>query len=191
MTASGRRLLVGACGSVAVLGLPQYVLRLKADHDAEVRVILTRSAQRFIPLDVARLFCDVAVDGGDEWQPGLGHVELGTWADLFVVLPASATALASLASGTGAGLLASAALAHPDPLLVFPNMNRVMWENVAVARNVAQLRADGHTVVEPRLVPAYETGTRSTALSAVMPALDEISAAVGEAYAGRAGASDG
>lgn len=169
-----RRLLVGVSGSVAVINLPQYLLPLQVAHDLDIRVVMTPSAQRFLPLHVAGLFAQDVVSADDEWRPGFGHVELATWADAFMVLPASATTIAALASGTGSGLLAGAALAHPRPLLVFPNMNAQMWGNKAVQRNVAVLRGDGHVVVEPELVEAYTIATRTTSVGAVVPVPDVV-----------------
>jgi hypothetical protein len=151
---ASRRVLFGVCGSGNVLALPQYLMALRAGLDVHVRIVMTRSAAALVPATTLRLVCEeVFCDGQDELT--VGHVSLATWAERFVVLPATANMLGQAAHGLASGLLSSALLAYEYPVLFFPSMNQRMWERRPVRRNVAQLRADGHVVVEPVPVPAW------------------------------------
>jgi phosphopantothenoylcysteine synthetase/decarboxylase len=169
--AAGRapRILVGACGSVAVLNLHEYLLALRSRLGCELRVLITASAERFIRPDAVRLFCDDVVSCAPE--PGLhrNHAELADWADALLVLPATANILGEAACGLAGSPLSAAILAAARPVSFFPNMHHSMWENPAVQRNVATLTADGHVVVPPVVRRAYQVARRSTTVSATLP----------------------
>lgn len=146
-----RRLLVGVCGAANVLSLPTYLLGLRTDSRTQIRAVMTRSAATILPAASLRLVCDeVYCDGADDLAAG--HVHLAEWAERFIVLPTTANMLGQVAHGLASGILSSALLAYGAPAVFFPSMNLRMWEQPSVRRNVAQVRADGHIVVEP--VPA-------------------------------------
>ncbi|HWU10040.1 MAG TPA: flavoprotein [Streptomyces sp.] len=173
------RLLLGVCGSGNILALPQYLLALRTGPAAAVRVVMTRTAAALMPASTVRLVCeDVYVDGADELDPG--HVALAAWADRVVLLPATANMLGQAAHGLASGLLSSTLLAHESPVLFFPSMNLRMWERPAVRRNVALLRADGHVVVEPVPVDAWQLSTRDVRKNLGLPAPATVAAMVGE-----------
>lgn len=79
----------------------------------------------------------------------MGHIELSRSADLVVVAPATADLMAKAANGLANDLASTALLATDKPVLMVPAMNVRMWEHAATKRNVARLRADGVTVMEP------------------------------------------
>ena len=79
----------------------------------------------------------------------MAHIDLSRQADLILVAPASADFLARAAHGLAGDLLTTMVLARDCPLLVAPAMNRQMWENPATRRNIAQLAADGVTILGP------------------------------------------
>ncbi|WP_329134480.1 hypothetical protein OG552_19070 [Streptomyces sp. NBC_01476] len=173
------RVLIGVCGSGNVLALPQYLLALRSGLDADIRVVMTRSAAALLPAPTVRLVCEqVYCDGQDELTAG--HVSLAVWADRFVVLPATANMLGQAAHGLASGLLSSALLAHERPVLFFPSMNRRMWERPPVRRNVAQLRADGHVVAEPVPVAAWQIATQDVQENCGLPPPPTVAAMVGE-----------
>ncbi|EST38805.1 hypothetical protein N566_05505 [Streptomycetaceae bacterium MP113-05] len=177
--ASRPRILLGVCGSGNVLALPQYLLGLSGGMDAEIRVIMTRSAAALLPASTVRLVCEqVYCDGEDELTAG--HVALATWADRVVVLPATANMLGQAAHGLASGLLSSVLLAHERSVLFFPSMNRRMWERPPVRRNVARLRTDGHVVAEPVPVKAWQIATRDMQESCGLPPPSTVAAMVGE-----------
>lgn len=173
------RVLIGVCGSANVLALPQYLLALHSGVDADLRVVMTRSAAALLPAPTVRLVCErVYCDGQDELTAG--HVSLAVWADRFVVLPATANILGQAAHGLASGLLSSALLAHERPVLFFPSMNRRMWERPPVRRNVAQLRADGHVVAEPVNVAGWQVATQDMQENRGLPTPPTVAAMVRE-----------
>lgn len=116
------------------------------------RCILTKGGAQFVtPLSVSALsgekvYTDL-FDLTDEAE--MGHIELSRSADLVVVCPATADLMAKAANGHADDLASTALLATDKPVLMVPAMNVRMWGHAAVKRNVATLRGDGVTVMEP------------------------------------------
>jgi phosphopantothenoylcysteine synthetase/decarboxylase len=153
--ARGMRLLVGVSGAANVCNLPNYLICLRTRLGCEVQVVMTEIAARILPPTTVRLFCNaVFCDGPHIFEPG--HMALAAWADQVIVLPATANVLGQVAHGLASDLLCSTLLACPIPLVFFPSMNRLMWERASVQRNVTQLRADGHHIVEPEMTSGWE-----------------------------------
>ena len=141
----GRKVLVGATGGIAAYKVCELVSTLfKAG--AEVRVILTDSAQEFItPLTIATLARHPAYTDKDFWQPVYNrplHIDLGEWAEIFVIAPLTANTLAKLAHGMADNLLTNTVLASNCPILLAPAMNTEMWQQLSVQRNWQQLLTD-------------------------------------------------
>ena len=140
-----RRILVGVSGGIAAYKICQVVSAL-AKTGAEVKVILTDSAQQFItPLTFATLARQPAYTDGSFWQPVHGrplHIQLGEWADVFVIAPLTANTLAKLAMGMADNLLTNTVLASSCPILLVPAMNRQMWQQPTVQRNWQQILSD-------------------------------------------------
>jgi phosphopantothenoylcysteine decarboxylase / phosphopantothenate---cysteine ligase len=139
------RVLVGIGGGIAAYKVCEVISSLfKAG--IEVKVILTDGAQQFItPLTVATLSRHPAYTDRDFWQPLHQrplHIELGEWADLFLIAPLTANTLGKLANGLADNLLTNTVLASTCPILLAPAMNTEMWEQVAVRRNWDLLRQD-------------------------------------------------
>jgi phosphopantothenoylcysteine decarboxylase/phosphopantothenate--cysteine ligase len=113
----------------------------------QVRVILTQAAQEFItPLTVTTLSRHPAYTDRDFWQPNYNrplHIELGEWAEVFVIAPLTANTLGKLAHGLADNLLTNTVLASRCPVLLAPAMNTEMWEQQSVQRNWQQLLTDG------------------------------------------------
>lgn len=142
---SGRRVLIGISGGIAAYKVCEVVSTLfKAG--AEVRVILTNSAQEFItPLTVATLSRHPAYTDADFWQPTHQrplHIALGEWAEVFVIAPVTANTLAKLTHGIADNLLTNTVLASICPVLLAPAMNTEMWQQLSVQRNWQQLLTD-------------------------------------------------
>ncbi len=139
------KVLVGIGGGIAAYKVCETISSLfKAG--IEVRVILTEGAQQFItPLTVATLSRHPAYTDRDFWQPTHQrplHIELGEWADLFLIAPLTANTLAKLANGAADNLLTNTVVASTCPILLAPAMNTEMWAQVAVRRNWDLLRQD-------------------------------------------------
>ncbi|MFC5924171.1 flavoprotein [Micromonospora vulcania] len=154
-----RRVLVAACGSADVLTLPQSIMVLRHALRLDVRVVLTPAAARFVPARSFSLLTGHPALVDEEAMTEVPHLALTAWADLVLVLPATANTLAKAALGIADNLVGTCVLAATAPVVLVPSMNAAMWQRPAVQRNVAQLRADGYGVVPPVPVLALSTGT--------------------------------
>jgi phosphopantothenoylcysteine decarboxylase/phosphopantothenate--cysteine ligase len=138
-----RRILIGIGGGIAAYKLCEVVSALAKDG-MEVRVILTEAAQQFVtPLTFATLSRHPAYTDRDFWQPVHGrplHIELGEWAEAFVMAPFTANTLAKLTYGLADNLLTNTVLASTCPVLLAPAMNTDMWEQTIVQHNWQQLQ---------------------------------------------------
>jgi phosphopantothenoylcysteine synthetase/decarboxylase len=149
--AAEKKIVLGVTGSIAAYKAADLAsLLVKKGH--QVRVVMTQGAQKFItPLTLQTLSKNpVTTDVFAEqegWCPG--HIELADGADLLLVAPASAAAIARLALGLADDALTCIALATRAPLLVAPAMNGKMWSHPATVQNAEVLRARGARLVGP------------------------------------------
>lgn len=148
---SGKRVLLIVGGGIAAYKSLELI-RLLAKDGIASRVILTKAGTEFVtPLSLASLSGDKVYQDlfnlTDEAE--MGHIELSRSADLVVVSPATADLMAKAANGLANDLASTTLLATDKPVLMAPAMNVRMWGHTATKRNVAQLRADGVTVMEP------------------------------------------
>jgi phosphopantothenoylcysteine decarboxylase/phosphopantothenate--cysteine ligase len=146
-----REILVGVCGGIAAYKNADLVSKL-VQRGAKVSVVLTEAATRFIGKTTFEALTGRPVYVGmfDPQEHHIGeHIGLARRAELFVIAPATADALAKLAQGHADDLLSTLALAVTCPILVCPAMNSEMWAKPPVQRNVAQLREDGYLIAEP------------------------------------------
>ncbi len=147
---SGQHVLLGVTGSIAAYKAALLV-RLLKKAGAEVQVLMTADAERFItPLTLGTLsegevLRDIFPENEDEqWTK---HVTLGQWADLFVVAPATAQTIAKLAHGFCDSMLTATALSARCPLLVCPAMDRDMYQHPATQDNLNRLQEIGYAVM--------------------------------------------
>ncbi len=148
-----KRIVLGITGGIAAYKAAELT-RLLKKSGIEVQVVMTEAGTKFItPITLQALSGKkVYVDSWDATiANNMAHIELSRNAAAIVVAPASADFLAKLANGLANDLLSTLCLARQPtcPLLVAPAMNREMWENPATQRNIAQLRADGVTILGP------------------------------------------
>ena len=139
------KVLIGIGGGIAAYKVCEVISSLfKAG--IEVKVILTEAATEFItPLTVSTLSRHRAYTDRDFWASTHHrplHIELGEWADLFVIAPLTANTLGKLAYGLADNLLTNTVLASTCPILLAPAMNTEMWLQVATQRNWGLLMAD-------------------------------------------------
>jgi phosphopantothenoylcysteine decarboxylase / phosphopantothenate---cysteine ligase len=147
----GKRIIVGVTGGIAAYKSAELVRRL-TERGAEVQVVMTAGARRFITATTFQALSARPVRTSlwdSAAEAAMGHIELARWADLVVVAPASADFLARLAQGRADDLLATLCLATEAPVAVAPAMNRIMWSNAATQANVATLRERGVRVLGP------------------------------------------
>ena len=144
------RLLVGVSGSVDIMLLPRYLMAIKANIDCTLTVLMTPNATSFLPASTVALYADRVISGErpEDW-PTDKPSRIVADHDLLAVLPATAATLATAAQGGATNRLTTVILAATFPVLFFPVMGAVMWEKLAVQRNVSQLREDGYQVLDP------------------------------------------
>ncbi len=145
------RVILGVTGGIAAYKAPE-ILRQLQQRGAEVRVVLTRAATRFVGRVTFEALSrhPVVVE---MFEPGANivvrHVEMARWADLLLVAPATAHTLARFAHGLADDFLATLYLSARCPVLLAPAMDVEMWENAATQENLAQLRRRGVAIIPP------------------------------------------
>jgi phosphopantothenoylcysteine decarboxylase/phosphopantothenate--cysteine ligase len=157
-----KRVLLIVGGGIAAYKSLDLIRRLK-ERGLSVRCILTKAAEHFVtPLSAGalvgeRVFTDL-FDAGSEFD--VGHIRLARETDLVVVAPATADLMAKMAGGVASDLATAVLLAADTKILLAPAMNPHMWANKATQRNLAQLVADGVTLVGPNEGEMAEKGER-------------------------------
>ena len=135
-------MLLGVTGSIAAYKSPDIVRRLR-DQGAEVRVVLTASAEKLVSPTVFQAVSGEPVRG-DIWdeqaEAAMGHIELAKWADLILIAPATANLIAQLAAGSAENLLTTICLASEASVTLAPSMNQAMWRDAATQANCEVLR---------------------------------------------------
>ena len=147
---SGQKIVLAVTGSIAAYKSCE-LLRLLIKRGAEVSVIMTEAAQRFVtPLSFQALGAKkVYTDDWGDSTTAIPHIEATKEASLLLVAPATANILAKAAQGLADDLLSSAILAARCPVAYAPAMNTFMWHNQATQRNVTQLTQDGAIFLGP------------------------------------------
>ncbi|PWY57579.1 bifunctional phosphopantothenoylcysteine decarboxylase/phosphopantothenate--cysteine ligase CoaBC [Legionella qingyii] len=147
----GKKVLLGVCGGIAAYK-SAYLIRELTRAGAEVKVVMTQSAQEFVsPLLMQALSGnDVRTNLFDaQAERAMGHIELARWADYLVIAPASANCLAKIAQGIADDLLSTLYLVAEVPVIVCPAMNRSMWAHPATQANCTLLQERGVIFVGP------------------------------------------
>jgi len=148
---TNNRLLLGLTGGVAAYKAAELA-RMLIQSGVEVQVVMTQSACRFIgtatmqSLTGRPVFTDL---WDDRVANNMAHIDLSRDADAILIAPASADFISKLAHGLADDLLSTLCLARKCPLLIAPAMNSQMWNHPATQRNLAMLRLDGVTVLDP------------------------------------------
>lgn len=147
----GKKILLGITGGIAAYKAA-ILTRLLVREGAEVRVVMTPMAKEFItPLTLATLSKNpVLVDFFDpddgSWN---NHIEIGMWADAYIIAPASANTIAKLASGIADNLLLTIYLAARAPLFIAPAMDVDMYEHIATTENISLLVSRKANIIQP------------------------------------------
>ena len=148
---TGKKILLGITGSIAAYKIPLLVRLLKKDG-AYVRVVMTPSAKDFVtPLTLSTLSGNPVLTYGFDEKTGKwdSHVELGLWADLFVVAPASANTMAKMAHGIADNYLLTVCLSAKCPIMFAPAMDLDMYKHPATQQNIKTLIERGNIFVAP------------------------------------------
>ena len=146
-----KKVILAVCGGIAAYkGIE--ILRLLKKADAEVRVILTRSAQWFVgaltfeALSGQPVFKEMFQEGS---EASLRHIDWAREADGVIIAPATANIIGKLANGIADDHLSTFMMAVTSPVLICPSMNTNMYDSSAVQRNLDTLRTDGYFLMEP------------------------------------------
>lgn len=147
----GKHIVLGITGGIAAYK-SAMLLRLFVKAGAEVQVIMTPSAKEFItPVTLSSLsgkpvISEFFTANTGEWH---SHVDLGLWADLMVIAPATACTIAKMATGVADNMLVTSYLSAREKVYIAPAMDLDMYRHATTKRNLAQLRADGVEIIEP------------------------------------------
>lgn len=147
----GKHILLGITGSIAAYKAATLT-RLLIKQGATVKVVMTPLAKEFItPVTMATLSKNTVLSDFFHHDDGAwnSHVELGLWADAFVVAPCTANSLAKMANGIADNLLLTTYLSVRCPVVIAPAMDMDMYAHEATQRNISILKNDGVSFIEP------------------------------------------
>jgi phosphopantothenoylcysteine decarboxylase/phosphopantothenate--cysteine ligase len=151
MSLQGKHIVLGITGSIAAYK-SAILTRLLIKKGAEVQIVITPAGKEFItPVTLSALsgrpvISEFFATGDGTWH---SHVDLGLWADLMIVAPATASTLAKMANGVADNMLITTYLSMKAPVFVAPAMDLDMFRHITTSRNVERLKRDGVQVIEP------------------------------------------
>lgn len=146
----GKRVVLGVCGGIAAYKAAELTRELIREG-AEVRVVMTQNATRFVTpltfqvLSGRRVLTDTFGDDGYD----MNHIALADYAELMIIAPATANMVGKAASGIADDLLSTTVMTLRCPVLFCPAMNAAMYESPIVQDNLEKLRRAGFHVLEP------------------------------------------
>ena len=147
----GKHIILGVTGSIAAYKAATLT-RLLVKEGANVKVVMTPFAKEFItPLTMAThskspIMVDFYNPENGDWN---SHVDLGLWADLYLIAPASANTIGKMAGGIADNLLLTTYLSAKCPVMVAPAMDLDMYKHPATQRNLKVLQSFGNIIIEP------------------------------------------
>jgi len=146
-----KNIVLGVCGSIAAYKAATLI-RLLVKSGANVQIVMTPDATNFItPLTLSTLskkpvLVDYFIPETGEWN---NHVELGLWADLVIIAPASANTMAKMAGGLCDNLLMAVYLSAKCEVYFAPAMDLDMWKHDATRENIGKLQSFGNILIPP------------------------------------------
>ncbi len=150
MRLKGKKILLGITGSIAAFK-SVYLLRLLIKEGADVQVVMTPFAERFVTKETLSALSahPVLTDFFREDGMWNSHVELGNQADVFLLAPVTATTLSKMANGMPDNLLVAAYLAAKCPVVFAPAMDVDMYKHPSTQKNIEILKSFGNIFIEP------------------------------------------
>lgn len=147
----GKKIVLGITGSIAAYKAAMLV-RLLIKEGAEVQVIITPAGKEFItPVTLSTLsqkpvLCDFFTANSGQWN---SHVDLGLWADLMLIAPASANTIGKMANGIADNFVVTAYLSCKAPVFIAPAMDLDMYKHPSTQSNLLRLKSFGNFIIEP------------------------------------------
>ena len=157
-----KHIVLGVCGGIAAYKACDLVSRL-SKKEYEIKVILTKNAKNFVPPltfeTLSHHKCHTDTFDFQNEDP-IEHINLAKWADLFVIVPATANIIAKVTHGLADDLLSTTFLASYCPKIICPAMNVHMYENPTTQENIMKAKKLGYVIVEPEtgLLACQDTG---------------------------------
>jgi len=150
---SQRKILLIICGGISAYKSLELI-RLFKKQNAEVKTILTKNAKEFVtPLSVASLSQGKVYDDlfNAENEAEMDHISLSRWADVILVVPATANTISKLSAGSSDDLASTVILASDKDIFLTPAMNVRMWEHPSTKQNLNKLKSYGYKIIGPEV----------------------------------------
>ena len=150
---SDKKILLVICGGISAYKSLDLI-RLLKKQDAKIKTILTKSAKEFVTdlsvtsLSQGKVYDDL-FDAQNEAE--MDHISLSRWADLILVVPATANTISKLSAGTSDDLASTVILASDKDIFLAPAMNVRMWEHAATQSNINKLKSYGYKIIGPEI----------------------------------------
>ena len=151
MSLKGKHIVLGITGSIAAYK-SAILTRLLVKKGAEVQIVITDAGKEFItPVTLSALsgkpvISEFFASGDGTWH---SHVDLGLWANLMIIAPATAASIGKMANGIADNMLITTYLSMKAPIFVAPAMDLDMFKHVTTQRNIEKLESDGVHIIEP------------------------------------------
>ena len=151
MSIKGKHIVLGITGSIAAYK-SAILTRLLIKKGAEVQIVITNAGKEFItPVTLSALsgrpvISEFFATSDGTWH---SHVDLGLWADIMLIAPATASTLGKMVSGIADNMLITTYLSMKAPVFVAPAMDLDMFKHVTTQRNIKQLQNDGVMIIDP------------------------------------------
>lgn len=147
----GKKIVLGVTASIAAYKAT-LIVRLLVKEGAEVKVVITPMTKEFIsPVTLSALSGNPVLSQFFSGHDGTwnSHVELGMWADLFLIAPVTASTMGKMVNGIADNLLIASYLSAKCQVMLAPAMDLDMYQHPSTRRNIDLLRSDGNTIIEP------------------------------------------
>ena len=148
-----KKILIVICGGISAYKSLEFIRALRKNQ-AEIKTIITKSAKEFVtPLSITSLSQGKVYEDlfNPENEAEMDHISLSRWADLIVVVPATANTLSKLSNGTCDDLASTVILASNKKIFLVPAMNVRMWEHPSNQKNINNLREYGYKIIGPEI----------------------------------------
>ena len=148
-----KKILIVICGGISAYKSLEFIRALRKNQ-TEIKTIITKSAKEFVtPLSITSLSQGKVYEDlfNPENEAEMDHISLSRWADLIVVVPATANTLSKLSNGTCDDLASTVILASNKKIFLVPAMNVRMWEHPSNQKNLNNLKEYGYKIIGPEI----------------------------------------